>query len=117
MAPIRHMTDINNVADMEELAEWMRTKKVKNWSDKEKTQLELAARKLFVSLEGKSPPHRPSTSEQDRKSSWLATVASWVPPAPSQAAVRRPERIQSPYQRQMPSNRQSTRFTLNTVTL
>jgi len=54
MAPIRHMTDINNVADMEELAEWMRTKKVKNWSDKEKTQLELAARKLFVSLEGKS---------------------------------------------------------------
>ena len=33
MARIRHMTDINNVADMEELAEWMRTKKVKNWSD------------------------------------------------------------------------------------
>ena len=55
MARIRHMTDINNVADMEELAEWMRTKKVKNWSDNEKTQLELAARKLFVSLEGKSP--------------------------------------------------------------
>jgi len=30
------MTDINNVADMEELAEWMRTKKLKHWSDKEK---------------------------------------------------------------------------------
>ena len=48
MAPIRHMTDINNVAVMEELAEWMRTKKVKNWSDKEKkkiAQTGLASRK------------------------------------------------------------------------